>query len=170
MPTKVCLVKAMVFPVVMYVWMWELDNKESWALKNWCFWIVVLEKTLESPLDSASRAESPKEAITAEQHPPNPSLTSPSPTCLFTAAFITYKPLSSCFYHWKIVFIPALSRVIIITVERSLLWLSGEGNGNPLQYSRLENPMDRGAWCVTIHGVVKNQTQLSNEHTHTLWL
>ena len=34
-----------------HVWMWELDNKESWALKNWCFSIVVLEKTLESPLD-----------------------------------------------------------------------------------------------------------------------
>ena len=32
--------------------MWELDYKESWALKNWCFWAVVLEKTLESPLDS----------------------------------------------------------------------------------------------------------------------
>ena len=35
-----------------YVWMWELDYKESWTLKNWCFWTVVLEKTLESPLDS----------------------------------------------------------------------------------------------------------------------
>ena len=34
-----------------HVWMWELDYEESWALKNWCFWIVVLEKTLESPLD-----------------------------------------------------------------------------------------------------------------------
>ena len=33
------------------VWMWELDYKESWALKNWCFWTVVLEKTLQSPLD-----------------------------------------------------------------------------------------------------------------------
>ena len=33
-----------------HVWMWELDYKESWALKNWCFWNVVLEKTLESPL------------------------------------------------------------------------------------------------------------------------
>ena len=33
-----------------HVWMWELDHKESWALKNWCFWTVVLEKTLESPL------------------------------------------------------------------------------------------------------------------------
>ena len=35
-----------------YVWMWELDYKESWAPKNWCFWTVVLEKTLESPLHS----------------------------------------------------------------------------------------------------------------------
>ena len=34
-----------------HVWMWELDYKESWMLKNWCFWTVVLEKTLESPLD-----------------------------------------------------------------------------------------------------------------------
>ena len=34
-----------------HVWMWELDYKESWALKNWCFWTVLLEKTLESPLD-----------------------------------------------------------------------------------------------------------------------
>ena len=35
-----------------YVWMWELDYKESWVSKDWCFWTVVLEKTLESPLDS----------------------------------------------------------------------------------------------------------------------
>ena len=34
-----------------HVWMWELDYKESWALKSWCFWTVMLEKTLESPLD-----------------------------------------------------------------------------------------------------------------------
>ena len=34
-----------------HVWMWELDYKESWVLKNWCFWTIVLEKTLESPLD-----------------------------------------------------------------------------------------------------------------------
>ena len=37
--------------VFLEVWMWELDYKESWALKNWCSWNVVLEKTLESPLD-----------------------------------------------------------------------------------------------------------------------
>ena len=50
LPTKVHLVEAMVFPVVMY-WCESWDYKESWAPKNWCFWTVVLEKTLESPLD-----------------------------------------------------------------------------------------------------------------------
>ena len=49
LPTKVHLVKAMVFPVVMYGC--ELDYKESWVLKNWCFWTVVLEKTLKILLD-----------------------------------------------------------------------------------------------------------------------
>ena len=47
--TKVHLVKAMVFQY--HVWMWELDCEESWVQKNWCFWTVVLEKTVESPLD-----------------------------------------------------------------------------------------------------------------------
>ena len=50
LPTKVCLVKPMAFPVVMYGC--ELDHKEGWALNNWCLWTAVLEKTLESPLDS----------------------------------------------------------------------------------------------------------------------
>ena len=47
--TKILLVKAMIVPVVMYGC--ELDYKESWVQKNWCFWTVVLEKTLESPVD-----------------------------------------------------------------------------------------------------------------------
>ena len=50
LPTKVCLVKAMVFSVVVYGYeSWTI--KKSWASKNWCFWTVVLEKNLESPLD-----------------------------------------------------------------------------------------------------------------------
>ena len=43
----------------------------------------------------------------------------------------------------------------------------GEGNSDPLQYSGLENSMDRGVWQATIHGVAKNGTQLSHTHTHT---
>ena len=49
LPTKVRLVKA-VFSSN-HVWMWELDYKESWVQKNWCFWTVVLEKTFVSPLN-----------------------------------------------------------------------------------------------------------------------
>ena len=41
-------------------WMWELDHKKSWMLKNWCFWTVVLEKTLESPLDHKIQTVHPK--------------------------------------------------------------------------------------------------------------
>ena len=47
LPTKICLVKGMVFLAVMY----GCEYEESWVQKNWCFWTVVLEKTLESPLD-----------------------------------------------------------------------------------------------------------------------
>ena len=47
LPTKVCLVKAVCFPK----WIWELEYKESWVLKDWRFWTVVLEKTLASALD-----------------------------------------------------------------------------------------------------------------------
>ena len=43
----------------------------------------------------------------------------------------------------------------------------GEGNGNPLQDSCLENPMDRGAWRAIVHGVAESLTQLSDTHTHT---
>ena len=49
LPTKVHLVKALISSS--HVWIRELDCEESWAPKNWCFWTVVLEKTLESPLD-----------------------------------------------------------------------------------------------------------------------
>ena len=49
LPTKVPIVKALVLLVVMYGW--EVYHKEGWVLKNRCFWIMVLEKTLESPLD-----------------------------------------------------------------------------------------------------------------------
>ena len=58
--TKDHTVKAMVF-FSSHVWVWELDHTEGWAPKNWCFWIVVLKKTLESPLDCRKiKAVNPK--------------------------------------------------------------------------------------------------------------
>ena len=50
LPTKVCTDKSYGF-CSSHVWMWELDHKESWVLENWCFWTVMLKKTLESLLD-----------------------------------------------------------------------------------------------------------------------
>ena len=47
---------------------------------------------------------------------------------------------------------------------------AGEGNGNPLQYSCLGNPRDRGAWWTTVHGVTKSWTQTSNQATRTMHL
>ena len=115
LPTKFHLVKAMVFPVVMYrcdSW----DYKESWAPKNWCFWTVVLEKTLESPLDCK------------EIQPVHPkgdqSWIFPGGSDGKASVYNAGDPGS----------IPGSGRS------------PGEGNGNPLQYSCLENPMDRGAW------------------------
>ena len=55
LPSKVHLVIAMFFHI--HVWMWELDYKESWALMNWCFWTVVLEKILENQIGRASCRE-----------------------------------------------------------------------------------------------------------------
>ena len=52
LPTKVRKVKAVGFFPSSHIWMWELNHKEGWPLKNWCFWTVMPEKTLESPLDS----------------------------------------------------------------------------------------------------------------------
>ena len=51
LPIKVRLVKTMYGFSSSHVWMWELYYKQSWALRNWYFWTVLLEKTLESPLD-----------------------------------------------------------------------------------------------------------------------
>ena len=52
-----------------HVWVWELDHKEAWALKNWCFWTVVLEKTLESPLDCKEiKPVSPKWMVNQKLH------------------------------------------------------------------------------------------------------
>ena len=48
-----------------HVWMWDLDHKESWAPKNWHFWTVVLDKTIESPLDS----KEPNQSILKEISP-----------------------------------------------------------------------------------------------------
>ena len=88
---------------------------------------------------------------------------------LFTSLFIHF-PKDIIMYHsvwfrWKTICMQCRDPGSIPGLGRS----SGEGHGNPLQYSCLQNPMDRGAWRATVHGVAKSQTWLSNTHTHRLY-
>ena len=59
-------------------------------------------------------------------------------------------------------FSPLSSSRFLLGYRICLIYLDGEGNGTPLQYSCLENPMDRGAWWAAVHGVVKSWTRLSD--------
>ena len=149
--TKVRLVKAMVFPVVMQG-CWELACKESWALKNWCFWTVVLEKTLESPLDSKEiQPVHPKEnqswifigrtdAETAVLWPPD------------TKNRLTGKDTDAG-KDWR--------QEKGTTVDEK--WLDGITDSIVMSLSELrELVMDRIFWRAAVHGVTKHQTHLSD--------
>ena len=136
-----------------HIWMWELDCKESWTLKNWCFWTVALEKTLESPLDF--REIQPV-------HPKgNPSWIFIGRTDTEAETPILWPPdakngLSGkdCWERLK------------IGGERDDRgwdrWMASPTQGT-LSLSKLwELVMDREAWRVAVHGVTKSQTQLSD--------
>ena len=73
--------------------------------------------------------------------------------------------LTSCFFFSRFIDL-FISNFILLFLHFSVFYLInlyfGEGNGKPLQYSCLENPMDGGAWWATVHGVTKNQTRLSS--------
>ena len=69
-------------------------------------------------------------------------------------------------YVYDIFFFPLLFLYQVIEDVLTLYPHPGQGYGNPLQYSCLENPMDRGVWWTTIHGITKSQTQLKRLSTH----
>ena len=137
-----------------HVWMWELDCEEGWALKNWCFWTVVLEKTLECPLDCKeiqpvhSEGDQPWDFFgmnDAKAETP-----------------VLWPPHAKSWLIGKDWFWEGLGAGGESNDRGCDGWMASLTRWTLSLGELWELVMDREAWCAAIHGVPKSQTRLSD--------
>ena len=137
-----------------HVWMWELDYKESWALKNWCFWTVVLEKTLESPLDCK------------EIQPVHPK---GDQSWVFFGRTDAEAEAPILWHLMRRA--DSLEKTLMLGMfegrrrrgRQRITWLDGITDSMGMNLSKLQElVMEREAWWATDHGVTKSRTRLSD--------